>query len=74
MGVGVHLDDDRCQGHGRCYALCPEVFDADDLGNAVVRDGLEWTAELLAGAERAAANCPERAITVMGPAPDGGQP
>src|SRR4051794_35394352 len=29
----VHVDDERCEGHGRCYATAPEVFDADDLGN-----------------------------------------
>ena len=30
----VHVDPDKCQGHNRCYALAPELFDVDDLGNA----------------------------------------
>ena len=34
--VKIHLDADKCQGHGRCYSLAPELFDCDDLGQAVV--------------------------------------
>ena len=30
----VHVDPEKCQGHNRCYALAPELFDVDDLGNA----------------------------------------
>ena len=30
----VHVDGDKCQGHNRCYALAPELFDVDDLGYA----------------------------------------
>jgi ferredoxin len=26
----VHLDSEKCQGHNRCYALAPELFDVDD--------------------------------------------
>ena len=26
----VHLDAQKCQGHNRCYALAPELFDVDD--------------------------------------------
>jgi ferredoxin len=62
----VHVDAERCQGHNRCFAIAPELFTIDDLGNASeVGDGtvpvaLEDTARL------AAANCPEFAITVEG--------
>lgn len=58
------VDPDKCQGHNRCYALAPELFDVDDYGNArelhdgVVPDGMQDKARL------AAANCPEFAITV----------
>ena len=38
--VKVQLDRDRCQGHGRCYTLATNVFDADDGVNH------EWTAVL----------------------------
>ena len=30
----VHVDGDKCQGHNRCYAIAPELFDVDDLGYA----------------------------------------
>ena len=32
----VHLDSGKCQGHNRCYALAPELFDVDDYGQAVL--------------------------------------
>ena len=35
--IQVILDDDKCCGHGRCQALCPEVFDEDEAGYAVLR-------------------------------------
>lgn len=60
----VHVDESKCQGHNRCYALAPELFDVDDFGNAVVigdgtvAPGLEGKARL------AVANCPEFAITL----------
>lgn len=60
----VQVDQEKCQGHNRCYALAPELFDVDDYGTAsalhdgVVPAGLEEKARL------AAANCPEYAITV----------
>ena len=28
----IHLDNEVCSGHGRCYTLAPDVFDADDEG------------------------------------------
>ena len=27
----VTVDADRCTGHGRCYTLAPDVFDADEM-------------------------------------------
>lgn len=60
----VHIDQDRCQGHGRCYAIAPAVFEPDDLGQGhVVGSGTVPGAEEDA-ARRAAANCPEAAIIV----------
>ena len=26
----IHLESEKCQGHNRCYALAPELFDVDD--------------------------------------------
>ena len=60
----VFVDAEKCQGHNRCFAIAPELFDVDDLGNAfVIGDGMVPT-ELEAKARLAMANCPERAITI----------
>ena len=59
----VSVDEDRCQGHARCWSICPEVFELDDEGPAVVVQP-EVPAELEAKARAAADNCPELAITV----------
>ena len=32
----VQVITEKCQGHGRCYSLAPELFDSDDYGNSVV--------------------------------------
>lgn len=60
------MDATRCQGHSRCAALAPDLFEVDDYGLSSVRDdgavpdGLDQKARL------AVANCPEHAITVIG--------
>lgn len=60
----VRVDDERCEGHGRCYAVAPELFEPDDIGNAVViGDGIV-PAELTSKARLAAENCPEHAVTI----------
>ena len=57
------VNADLCQGHARCWDICPEVFDLDDEGHSVViREDVP--AELEAKATEAARNCPERAITL----------
>ncbi|HRW37295.1 MAG: ferredoxin [Acidimicrobiales bacterium] len=60
----IAYDREKCQGHGRCYALAPELFDADDEGYAIVLVSGELTDEQLAGAQLAADNCPEYALTI----------
>ena len=60
----VQVDGDRCEGHGRCYALAPTVFEPDDIGNAeVVGDGTVAPGDE-DRARLAVANCPEQAIVV----------
>ena len=60
----MHVDQDKCQGHSRCYSLAPEVFDVDDLGQAHERNGGEVPDALADSARLAAANCPEYAIEI----------
>jgi ferredoxin len=63
--VKTQIDSGRCQGHGRCYDLAPDLFGEDEegygtvLGDGVVPPGEERDARL------AASNCPERAITIL---------
>ena len=60
----VAVDQNKCQGHNRCYSLAPELFDVDDYGIAsAIGDGLV-PPELEDKARRASANCPEYAITI----------
>ena len=60
----IQFDREKCQGHGRCYALAPDLFDCDDEGYAVVRELGELNATQERAARLAADNCPEFAITV----------
>jgi ferredoxin len=60
----VRVDRGRCQGHGRCYALAPQLFEPDELGDSTeVGDG-NVPDELMRLARLAVDNCPERAITI----------
>ena len=60
----IVLDQEACTGHGRCYALAPEVYDADDEGHCELRIIGDVPADLEAGARTGADNCPEGALRV----------
>ena len=60
----IHLDTEACQGHGRCYALAPDLFGCDDEGYARLLATGELPPGREADARLAADNCPEFAITV----------
>ena len=60
----VTVDQEKCQGHNRCYALAPELFDVDDLGTAFALNGGEVPPDLEDKARLAVDNCPEFAITL----------
>jgi len=61
----VRVDRDKCQGHNRCKALAPQLFELDQYGTAsavgdgTVPKGQEDKARL------AKANCPEFAIEII---------
>ncbi len=61
----IVLDSSKCEGHGRCYALAPELFDSDDEGYAVLKVDGEVPAGQEEAAQLAADNCPEFAIEVQ---------
>jgi ferredoxin len=60
----VHVDQDKCQGHNRCFAIAPELFDVDDLGQAHELGDGSVPPDLEEKARLAAANCPEYAIAI----------
>jgi ferredoxin len=60
----VQVDAEKCQGHNRCYAIAPELFDVDDLGQAHELNDGEVPAALEDKARMAVANCPEYAISI----------
>jgi ferredoxin len=62
----VRVDADTCHGHQSCAIAAPEVFGADDYGNAVVLIEGDLPVELEAKVRRAEGNCPERAIVIEG--------
>jgi ferredoxin len=57
----LRIDESLCTGHGRCYALAPQLFDADDRGYGVVTCAVVPDA-LVGQAQTAQQNCPERAV------------
>ncbi len=60
----IKVDPDKCQGHARCKALAPELFELDEFGNAhEVGDGSVPDA-LVEKAYLARSNCPEFAIDI----------
>ena len=60
----IHIDQDRCEGHGRCYTLAPALVEADDVGNGKeIGDGTVPAGEEK-NARLAAVNCPERAVII----------
>ena len=58
----VSVDRERCQGHNRCYAIAPELFEIDDYGNARAKGDGVVPPELEEKARLAVKNCPEHAV------------
>ncbi len=60
----LSVDPKLCQGHNRCTAVAPDLFDIDDegyasaIGDGTVPGGSEELARL------AADNCPEQAVVL----------
>lgn len=60
----LRIDPERCQGHGRCYDLSPDLFGDDDEGyGQILRDGIV-PADKFPEARKAVSNCPENAISL----------
>jgi ferredoxin len=61
--VNIHADRDKCEGHGLCADMAPEVYELDDDAYVVVRHE-QVPAELERKAEAGAHVCPVAAIRV----------
>jgi ferredoxin len=59
----VVVDADTCQGHARCWEICPEVFSLDEEGHSQAIAG-DVPPEFEDQVREAVANCPERAISL----------
>jgi ferredoxin len=58
----VLIDPERCQGHGRCYDLAPDLFGEDEDGYGVVLGDGQVPPRSEDDARLAEANCPEAAV------------
>jgi ferredoxin len=56
------IDHEACTGHGRCYALAPDLIEDDDDGYGQVRDNGEVTELMLPTGQAAVRACPEQAV------------
>ncbi|TSD94450.1 ferredoxin [Skermania sp. ID1734] len=58
----AEVDRDRCEGHGFCESLVPDLFAVDSDGKSSV---LQDSVSDVAGAELAAESCPVAAIRLL---------
>ncbi len=63
MREQLQVDRIRCDGHGLCAELLPEVIALDDWGYPIVKAGTLAPA-LLEHARKAVAACPVLALTL----------
>jgi ferredoxin len=61
----LRIDPECCQGHARCFALAPDLFDIDDFGQSSVRSDGPVPPDREGAARLAIANCPEFAIEAI---------
>ncbi|MGP0029704.1 MAG: ferredoxin [Acidimicrobiales bacterium] len=59
----LSIDPVACDAYGFCAELLPEAITLDEWGYPLV-EGTSLPPELVAGARRAARDCPRRAITL----------
>lgn len=77
--TALHIDWTACDGRGLCAELVPEVFDRDEWGYPVSRDGRrrpEVPHDATGRARRAVRACPRLALTLVetGPRADAEAP
>lgn len=61
MRVSVNFD--RCEGHGMCEQMAPDIFELDEEGNLINHyDGNIISGDLAIAAEHAVGACPVAAL------------
>ena len=63
--VRIKVDADKCQGHNRCHAIAPELFELDGFGNAQAAGDGVVPEHLVDKAYLAKSNCPEFAVEII---------
>jgi ferredoxin len=66
--VRVHVDWTRCDGHGSCAELLPELLESDEWGYPLSRSGVrdpEVPTDLEQHARRAVKACPLQALRLV---------
>ena len=61
----VQIDSEKCQGHGRCYDLAPQLFTEDEEGYGQVLGEGKVSADDEHQAQLAFSNCPENAVQIL---------
>ncbi|MCW2900970.1 MAG: ferredoxin [Streptosporangiaceae bacterium] len=60
----ISIDFERCQGHGRCFDVAPDLVEDDGEGyGSVIGDG-EVRPDHADAARSAVRQCPEQAVTL----------
>ena len=63
----VSVDAKRCEGHGMCEQVAPEIFELDDDGILINHhEGKDLDESLSAAAELAVSACPVAALMMRG--------
>jgi ferredoxin len=60
--MSLAIDSAKCQGHGRCVLINPDLFDVDDDGYGLVLVA-EPGPDVQDDVQRAIESCPELAIS-----------
>ena len=66
----VIVDLRRCQGHGRCYDLAPDVFEPDERGHVDVTVPGDLPDVLHPDVRIGVRSCPEAALRLVADTPD----
>ena len=58
----LEIDSPKCEGHGRCYDIAPDVVESDDYGHGSVISGVNPADVDPKRILEVVRQCPERAV------------